>query len=47
MTATVFDAEVERLAGAVMDVAAGAAEAATLHTGPTHREQRQRLVSVS
>jgi DNA-binding IclR family transcriptional regulator len=47
VTATVFDAEVERLANAVMDVAAGAAEAATLHAGPTHRERRQRLVSVS
>ena len=53
VTATVFDAEVERLADVVMDVAAGAAEAATLHADPTHRERRhlserrQRLVSVS
>jgi DNA-binding IclR family transcriptional regulator len=47
VTATVFDAEVERLADAVMQVAAGAAEAATKPTGPTHRERRQRLASVS
>jgi DNA-binding IclR family transcriptional regulator len=47
VTATVFDAEVERLADAVMQVAAGAAEAASRPTRATRRDGRQRLVSVS
>jgi acetyl-CoA synthetase len=47
VTATVFDAEVERLADAVMQVAAGAAEAASQPTAQTHRERRRRLASVS
>jgi DNA-binding IclR family transcriptional regulator len=47
VTATVFDAEVERLADAVMQVAAGAAAAASEQTGPTHRDRRRRLASVS
>ncbi len=47
VTATVFDAEVERLADAVMDVAAGAAQAASEHRGAGSRERRRGLASVS
>jgi DNA-binding IclR family transcriptional regulator len=47
VTATVFDAEVERLAEAVMAVAAGAAQAASEQTAVSRRERRPRLASVS
>jgi acetyl-CoA synthetase len=47
VTATVFDAEVERLADAVIDVAAGAVEAASEQAGWPQRERRRRLASVS
>ena len=47
VTATVFDAEVERLADAVMEVAAGAVQAASEQAGPPGRDRRRRLASVS
>ena len=50
VTATVFDAEVERLAGIVMDVAACAAKAASQQTDTARRRRssrRRRLASVS
>jgi DNA-binding IclR family transcriptional regulator len=47
VTATVFDAEVERLADAVMEVAAGAVEVASEQAGPTRSDRRRRLASVS
>jgi DNA-binding IclR family transcriptional regulator len=47
VTATVFDAEVERLADAVIQVAAGAVEAASEQAGWPRRERRRRLASVS
>jgi DNA-binding IclR family transcriptional regulator len=50
VTATVFDAEVERLAGIVMDVAACAAKAASEQTDTARRvrsSRRRRLASVS
>jgi DNA-binding IclR family transcriptional regulator len=47
VTATVFDAEVQRLSDVVVDVAAGAAAAASEQTRPAHRDRRQRLASVS
>jgi DNA-binding IclR family transcriptional regulator len=50
VTATVFDAEVERLADIVMDVAAGAAQVASEQTNTARRSrssQRRRLASVS
>ncbi|MGI8713502.1 MAG: IclR family transcriptional regulator [Solirubrobacteraceae bacterium] len=47
VTANVFDAEVARLAATVMDVAAGAAQAATDQTEATRRTKRHRLASVS
>jgi DNA-binding IclR family transcriptional regulator len=50
VTATVFDVEVERLAGIVMDVAACAAQAASEQTDTARRSRssrRRRLASVS
>lgn len=50
VTATVFDAEVERLAGVVMDVAACAAQAASEQTDTARRSRssrRRRLTAVS
>ncbi len=47
VTATVFDAEVERLSQAVMDVAAGAAQAASRQTAAGRRDGHPRLASVS
>ncbi len=46
VTASVFDAELERLAQAVMEVAGGAAQAAS-EQGSPYRRARQRLASVS
>jgi acetyl-CoA synthetase len=50
VTATVFDAEVQRLSGTVMDVAAGAAQSASEQTDTARRvrsSRRRRLASVS
>jgi DNA-binding IclR family transcriptional regulator len=50
VTATVFDAEVERLAGIVIDVAAGAAQVASERTDTarlSRSSRRRRLASVS